>query len=139
LIHTQQINVFIYGTLLPDQSNYPVVSAYVQSIRPGQIVGRLVDCGAYPAAIRDAIAKQCNCIIRGQWIAVDREGLAAMDALEEFYGLEEQNDYERVWVVDAVDKHVSGWAYVWESSRDCPDISDDYWPNFFARKMKGIL
>jgi gamma-glutamylcyclotransferase (GGCT)/AIG2-like uncharacterized protein YtfP len=135
----QQITVFIYGTLLPGQSNHHIVASYVQSIRSGQIAGRLVDCGAYPAAVGDAVAKECNSIIRGQWIVVDREGLASMDVLEEFYGLEERNDYERVWVADVKDNRVSGWVYVWESSRGCADISDEYWPNFFARKMKDIL
>lgn len=135
----RQIPVFIYGSLLPGQSNHHFVSSYVQSIRPGKIAGRLVDCGDYPAAVRDAIAKECNSIISGQWIVVDREGLASMDELEQFYGHEEQNDYERVWVADAKDKLVSGWVYVWESDRGCPAIADEYWPLFFARKIRGIL
>lgn len=130
------LNVFIYGTLLPGQSNHPVVSDYVKSYRPGQISGRIVDCGAYPAAVRDEIGFGRNSIIRGQWITVDREGLAAMDRLEEFYGVEEQNDYERIWVCDAADRMVTGWTYIWESARGCPNVDEDYWPDYFGRKAE---
>ncbi|WP_364143768.1 gamma-glutamylcyclotransferase family protein [Paenibacillus sp. LPE1-1-1.1] len=129
------INVFIYGSLLPGQSNHEVVSAYAASSKPGRISGRLVDCGAYPAAVRDEIAFGRNSIIRGLWITVDREGLAAMDRLEEFYGAEELNDYERIWVRDAADRKVSGWVYVWESDRGSPSVEEDYWPDFYAHKI----
>lgn len=135
----QQIPVFIYGSLLPGHSNHHVVSAYIQAYKPGQIAGRLVDCGAYPAAVRDSAARQRNSIIRGQWITVDRPGLVSMDALEDFYGIEEQNDYDRVWVNDIQDREVSGWTYVWDTSRGCPDIADAYWPDFFTRKLAGLL
>ncbi|KRE41188.1 gamma-glutamylcyclotransferase family protein [Paenibacillus sp. Soil522] len=136
---TQQILVFIYGSLLPGHSNHYIVSSYVQCYKPGQIAGRMVDCGAYPAAVRDSAARQCNSIIRGQWITVDRQGLAAMDALEEFYGIEEQNDYHRIWVFDSVNRSVSGWVYVWDTSRGFPAIADAYWPDFFARKITDAL
>ncbi|WP_053374602.1 gamma-glutamylcyclotransferase family protein [Paenibacillus sp. FJAT-27812] len=132
---TKLISVFIYGTLLPGHSNHHVVSSFVHTYSTGQISGRLVDCGAYPAAVRDALASQRNSIIRGQWITVDRAGLASMDALEEFYGIEEQNDYERVWVTDAQKDNVSGWVYVWGTSRGCLPIEEEYWPDFLARKI----
>jgi len=127
------IHVFIYGSLLPGQSNHHVVSSYAHTCKSGQIAGRLVDCGSYPAAVRDSIAWQRNSIIRGAWISVDRQGLAAMDALEDFYGIEELNDYERIWVTDAENREVSGWAYIWEASRGCPAVEHEYWPDFFAR------
>lgn len=131
----QQISVFIYGTLLPGQSNHHVVSSYIKGTSEGQIFGRMVDCGHYPAAVRDEIAKQNYCLIRGQWIIVNREGLISMDRLEEFFGVEEQNDYERIWVSDKLDNRISGWVYVWSSSRGCPAIKENYWPTYYTQKM----
>lgn len=128
------ISVFIYGSLLPGQSNHAVVAAYAESCRQGQIVGRMVDCGDYPALVRVQAAKQRTSIIRGLWIAVDRAGLAAMDILEEFHGIEEANDYERIWVSDAKDNSLAGWVYAWESCRGLPILEDSYWPDFYARK-----
>lgn len=128
------LQVFIYGTLLPGESNHHVVASFVQASRPGQIAGRLVDCGSYPAAVRDAEAKRRNSIIRGQWIVVDRVGLTSMDKLEEFYGIEENNDYERVWVRDACQPVLAGWVYVWGDDRGCPRIVEPYWPDYRAKK-----
>ncbi|MDQ0061109.1 gamma-glutamylcyclotransferase family protein [Paenibacillus harenae] len=128
------MRVFIYGTLLPGESNHHVVASFAQTSRPGQIIGRLVDCGSYPAAIRDAESKQRNSIIRGQWIVVDRAGLSSMDKLEEFYGIEENNDYERVWVRDACKSELAGWAYVWSEDRGCPRIEAQYWPDYRSEK-----
>lgn len=126
--------VFIYGSLLPGQSNHHVVSDFVQCYRPGQIAGRLVDFGPYPAAVRDSIARARSSVIRGQWITVERAGLASMDVLEGFRGIDEPNDYDRIWVQDQNSAEVSGWVYVWDSNRGYPSIEENYWPDFFARK-----
>ncbi|WP_328285217.1 gamma-glutamylcyclotransferase family protein [Paenibacillus alkaliterrae] len=83
---------------------------------------------------RKLVHGDCRKIIRGQWIAVDREGLAVMDRLEEFYGIEEQNDYERIWVGDIENGSPSGWVYVWATDRGCPEIPGDYWPDYRAAK-----
>lgn len=124
--------MFIYGSLLPGQNNHDAVAPYIRASAEGVIGGRLVDCGDYPAAIRDQ-PEGCWTIL-GRWITVGREGLAAMDALEEFAGIEEPNDYERVWVSDVSDAGISGWAYVREGSRGCPDVPDRYWPDYLARR-----
>ncbi|CAM4001206.1 hypothetical protein L1N85_14560 [Paenibacillus alkaliterrae] len=57
-----------------------------------------------------------------------------MDRLEEFYGIEEQNDYERIWVGDIENGSPSGWVYVWATDRGCPEIPGDYWPDYRAAK-----
>ncbi|MDF2836118.1 MAG: hypothetical protein K0Q63_1758 [Paenibacillus sp.] len=124
--------VFIYGSLLPGQSNHSIAAPYIRASVDGEIRGRLVDCGNYPAAIRDEAASERT--IRGLWITVDPEGLAAMDALEEFAGIEEPNDYERVWATDVSDVSISGWVYVREGSRGCQAVPDRYWPDYYARK-----
>lgn len=128
------IRVFIYGSLLPGQSNHHVVSDYVKSYMPGVIAGRLVDFGPYPAAVRDRASVNLKAVIRGQWITVDRQGLAAMDVLEDFYGIEEQNEYDRIWVSDLESHGLSGWVYVWDCDRGYPAIPDRYWPDYAARK-----
>ncbi|WP_259391327.1 gamma-glutamylcyclotransferase [Paenibacillus sp. 1011MAR3C5] len=124
------IRVFIYGSLLPGQSNHHVVSNYVRSYMPGVVAGRLVDVGPYPAAVRDHAAKDGQASIRGQWITVDRQGLAAMDMLEDFYGIEESNEYDRIWVSDLESRGLAGWVYVWDTDRGCPAIPDRYWPDY---------
>ncbi|REK75747.1 gamma-glutamylcyclotransferase family protein [Paenibacillus paeoniae] len=128
------IRVFIYGSLLPGQSNHHVVSRYVKSDMPGMIAGRLVDFGPYPAAVRDHASRELKSTIRGQWITVDRQGLAAMDMLEDFYGVEERNEYDRIWVSDLESPGLAGWVYVWDTDRGYPAIAGGYWPAYAARK-----
>lgn len=127
--------VFVYGSLLPGQSNHHIISPHLLASQEGWIAARLVDCCAYPAAVRDEIAIRRKSVIRGQWIAVSRAGIAAMDRLEEFYGIEEQNDYERIWLRDAKDTNVAGWTYIWESARGYPAVDLDYWPEYQADKQ----
>ncbi|WP_127532598.1 gamma-glutamylcyclotransferase family protein [Paenibacillus kobensis] len=126
--------VFIYGSLLPDQHNHHVVERFVIRSEKGKVAGRLVDYGPYPALIRDLKASNENTFVIGQWITVDEAGLAAMDELEQFYGYEESNDYERVWVTDLVHDHLEGWVYIWDSDRGFPAIGQSYWPDFYAAK-----
>lgn len=130
-----KICVFIYGSLLPGHSNHHVIASHITAFEPGEIEGCLVDVGPYPAAVRSG--RNGTGRIRGVWIAVGREGLAAMDALEEFSGMEEMNDYDRVWVSDIADPTMEGWVYVWESNRGYPTIPDDNWPDYWARKNRG--
>ncbi|MEK3881882.1 gamma-glutamylcyclotransferase family protein [Paenibacillus sp. PL2-23] len=131
------IRVFIYGTLLPGQCNHSVVSSFITSWEPGEIAGRMVDCGPYPAAVRDGAGTGEASTIQGLWITVSREGLAAMDALEEFAGIEELNDYERVWRSDRSKPDVQGWTYMWESDRGYPWIKGSYWPDYMAGKERN--
>lgn len=73
-------------------------------------------------------------VVKGMWLTVTDAGLAAMDRLEEFFGVEEVNDYERVWVTDAEDASVAGWAYVWTDARGFPVVDADWWPGWLAGK-----
>jgi len=128
------IRVFIYGSLLPGQSNHHVISAYVQSSVPGAIAGRMVDVGPYPAALLDISAKESGSRIEGLWIAVDRKGLEILDALEDYYGREEINDYNRVWTRDDTDAGLAGWVYAWDTDRGFPLVPSSYWPDYCAAK-----
>ncbi|SDW42623.1 gamma-glutamylcyclotransferase [Paenibacillus sp. CF384] len=130
----QLTTVFIYGSLLPGHSNHHVCAGFIQSAAPGVIHGRLVDYGPYPAMLRDAAAYASGARVRGMWIVVNEQGLKRMDELEQFVGIEEENDYDRIWVTDIHQPDQSGWVYVWDTQRGCPPIAEDYWPDFYARK-----
>ncbi len=130
-------SVFIYGSLLPGLSNHGVIKDEIRKCESGVIAGRLVDAGAYPAAVRDGEAAAAGSRIRGLWIAVGREGLAALDELEEFRGAEEMNDYERVWTRDAFDAGKAGWVYVWPNDRGCPEVGSDSWAEYWKVKQAG--
>jgi gamma-glutamylcyclotransferase (GGCT)/AIG2-like uncharacterized protein YtfP len=84
--------------------------------------------------LRDEEAFRNGRYVRGLWIDVDAEGLRNMDELEDFHGIEEMNDYDRIWAVDADRPERSGWVYVWEGPRGCSPIESDYWPDYFTRK-----
>jgi gamma-glutamylcyclotransferase (GGCT)/AIG2-like uncharacterized protein YtfP len=116
--------VFVYGSLLPGMRHYSIVEPYVIAAEPGQVRGRLIHAGAYPALIAGG-----DGMVRGVWLTIRRAGLAPMDALEEFAGIEEKNDYERVWLRDAIQPERAGWAYVWADSRGYPDAGGDWWPD----------
>ena len=64
--------------------------------------------------------------IPGEWFRVTAEGLAQMDLLEEYYGPDQDNEYERVWIED-VDNGRKGWTYVWKDNRGCPHIPENCW------------
>lgn len=94
------------------------------------IAGRLVDVGAYPAAVRDQSARTNGAVIEGLWLTIDRAGLAVLDELEEFSGIEEANDYERVWVQDDKNSKLEGWVYIWPSDRGCSAVPGSSWPDY---------
>ncbi|CAM4337026.1 gamma-glutamylcyclotransferase family protein [Paenibacillus tarimensis] len=129
---TEWHQVFIYGSLLPGLANHPVAAPYIRGRRAGRVYGQLVDAGAYPALI--PAHPSTGQLVQGLWITVCRHGLAALDRLEEFYGLEECNDYERVWVRDAVVPQQQGWVYVWSSARGCRLIEGGSWPSYYRSK-----
>ncbi|SEN78679.1 gamma-glutamylcyclotransferase [Paenibacillus sp. OV219] len=131
-------SVFIYGSLLPGHSNHHVAADYIRASRSGVIQGRLVDYGPYPALLRDDKARECSMVVRGLWVDVNELGLKRMDELEQFLGIEEDNDYDRIWVQDVDSPAMSGWVYVWESPRGYPAIEEPYWPDYFARKIGRI-
>ncbi|PWW07430.1 gamma-glutamylcyclotransferase (GGCT)/AIG2-like uncharacterized protein YtfP [Paenibacillus cellulosilyticus] len=130
------IRVFIYGSLLPGEHNHHVVERYVHQSEFGRIAGRLVDAGSYPALVRDATAIQRCAATRGQWITVPISALASLDELEEFFGWEETNDYERIWVRDLERSDLEGWVYVWDTDRGCPPVTTSYWPDYYAAKQR---
>ncbi|MBB3114371.1 gamma-glutamylcyclotransferase (GGCT)/AIG2-like uncharacterized protein YtfP [Paenibacillus phyllosphaerae] len=131
------IMLFIYGSLLPGLENHHYIGNRTISARPGYVSGRLVDCGPYPALVRDGRAAQETMRVAGLWIEIDRKTLLALDQLEEFAGLEESNDYERIWTSDLEQAGCSGWVYVWPTDRGLPEIAGDSWPAYLAERDGG--
>lgn len=97
---------------------------------PGEVSGRLVDCGDYPALIQRGMP--ADCAVRGLWLTVAQEALVPLDALEDYIGPEEANDYDRVWGRDRT-QALQGWIYVWPEPRGCPFIPDGYWPDYWNK------
>lgn len=120
------IDVFVYGTLLRGERNHGVVAPYLKAVQPGMVRGRMYDVGTYPALVLGTD----DHLVVGEWFTVTGAGLKAMDALEEYFGPgHPDNEYERVQVAD-VSNGRSGWVYVWEDNRQCPEIVSGNWREF---------
>lgn len=126
------IRVFVYGTLLVGEANHAVLAPYLLSVRPGAVRGRLYDAGEYPAMVLSGPEQRDT--VKGEWLVITEEGLAAADRLEEYYGPGSDNDYDRVWVRDNRHEEVEGWVYVWKDSRGCPWISSGCWRDALRTK-----
>ncbi|MFC5528621.1 gamma-glutamylcyclotransferase family protein [Cohnella yongneupensis] len=124
------VRIFVYGSLLPGLHNHGVISPYVISILEGRVRGRLVDYGPYPALMPDS-----ECTVRGMWMEVSLAAMPGLDELEGFKGIEEDNDYERVWARDIDDPTLAGWLYIWTDSRGYPVIESDWWPDVARTKL----
>lgn len=131
-IRYNRVRVFVYGSLLPGLSNHGVIEPYLLAARPGRIRGRLVDFGPYPALLLDSDRS-----VRGLWMDVSFKAMPALDALEGFVGIEESNDYERIWTMDADDPDLSGWVYIWTEPRGYPLVDGDWWPDVVGNREKG--
>ncbi|GIO13942.1 hypothetical protein J19TS2_34970 [Cohnella xylanilytica] len=130
------MNLFVYGTLLPQFKQHGLIRAYVKpGARPGRVRGRLVDVGEYPALVPGRLAPEG--FVRGIWFDIDREGLAVADEYEQFAGIEEDNDYERVWIADADDPSLRGWTYAWSDARGRPYEAGEWWPDIRQAKLEG--
>lgn len=123
------VKVFVYGSLLPGLSNHEVAKPYLRRVDPGTVRGRLADLGPYPALLPGLEGR-----VRGMWFELDKAGLPALDRLEDFKGIEETNDYERVWITDADSPSLAGWVYIWTETRGYPLADGDWWPDILAGK-----
>ncbi|WP_028552550.1 gamma-glutamylcyclotransferase family protein [Paenibacillus sp. UNC451MF] len=114
--------VFVYGTLLEGEVNHAVAAPYVVQLESGCVRGTLYNYGPYPALV----LKGENIVI-GEWLQVTDEGLVQMDLLEDYNGPGLCNDYERLWINDAVRPDREGWIYVWNDGRGYPLLSSGSW------------
>jgi len=122
--------IFVYGSLLPGLENAHYLWPYALSEPvPGTVRGRLVEADGYPALLLAPWSAPPESSVRGLWTQVDRDTLRELDRLEDFFGAEEMNDYDRVWVRDANQVDLAGWTYVWPNARGRPAVSGDWWPD----------
>jgi gamma-glutamylcyclotransferase (GGCT)/AIG2-like uncharacterized protein YtfP len=73
------VKLFVYGTLIPGECNYPAIARYVRTARSGTIEGVLVNLGAYPALIPG------SGWVRGALLEVDEAALAVTDQIEDTF------------------------------------------------------
>lgn len=125
------VPLFVYGTLLTGGSNYHVVEPYVVQVRSGAVRGRLVDAGDYPALIIDRNGEP----VAGEWLFLSAGALKVLDSFEGYQGPGKPNEYDRIWVRDAL-KDEEGWVYVWRDPRGCPVIHGGDWLAFLSAKEK---
>ena len=104
--------VFVYGTLLPTESRWPLLEPFALGTRPGTVGGRLFDTGrGYPCAQFTGSGSIPGAIVD---IDPDRveEVLTLLDEVEGVaFGL-----YERV-VVTTTDGELV-WSYAWDGDMD---------------------
>ena len=103
----QLFKLFVYGTLMPGESNYGLIERYVRSARPGCIEGVLLDLGAFPALI------QGDGMVRGVVLELDTEAMAITDRLEGFHSGDDHSLYLRKEVMAQLDdgEQVAAWTY----------------------------
>jgi gamma-glutamylcyclotransferase (GGCT)/AIG2-like uncharacterized protein YtfP len=128
----RMISLFVYGTLLTGEENHDRVSPYVIAVESGTVRGTLYDVGDYPALVPDPEGE----LISGEWLTIMPEGLAEVDALENYRGPEGPNEYDRIWIKDALNAEKEGWIYVYPDSRGLPKIAEGTWRGYINKKDK---
>ncbi len=69
-------NLFVYGTLMPGESNFRQIEDFVLDHKAGTIDGILVDLGAFPALISG------EGIVKGIMLRTMQEALKITDRIE---------------------------------------------------------
>jgi gamma-glutamylcyclotransferase (GGCT)/AIG2-like uncharacterized protein YtfP len=104
--------VFVYGTLLPTESRWPLLEPFAVGVRPAAVAGRLFDTGrGYPCALFSGAGS-----IPGAVVAIDADRiedvLVLLDEVEGVaFGL-----YERALV--RTDDGEVVWSYAWAADMD---------------------
>lgn len=103
----QLFKLFVYGTLMPGESNYGLIERHVRSARPGSIKGVLVDLGAFPALIPG------DGIVRGMLLELASEAIEITDRLEGYRHSGNRSLYLRKEVVVQLDngEQATAWTY----------------------------
>ena len=113
-------NLFVYGTLMPGESNYRQIEAFVIDHRPGTIDGVLADLGAYPALLPG------DGHVRGVMLQMHREALKITDRIEGYHPDRNRCLYVREEVVVRFEEgQETAWTYFFADSNnvsDCPRL-----------------
>ena len=114
-------NLFVYGTLMPGESNYRQIEDFVIDHKPGTIDGVLVDLGAYPALVPGGGH------VRGVMLRMIGGALEITDRIEGYQPDREHCLYVREEVVVHFEngQEATAWTYFFadpNSMTDCPRL-----------------
>lgn len=123
------INLFVYGTLMPDLPNFRQIEDLVIDYQPGTTDGVLVDLGAFPALVPG------DGVVRGVVLDVDRRALEITDRIEGYHPDRDHCLYLRreVTVVLKTGESVPAWTYFFAD----PDRIADH-PRLVVDETDGI-
>ncbi len=99
--------LFVYGTLMPGESNYRQIEDHVRAAQPGTVEGVLVDLGAFPALIPG------NGVVRGIVLELDAAALEITDRIEGYSPDRDQCLYVRkeVTIFFKGGEEETAWTY----------------------------
>lgn len=107
--------VFVYGTLLREESNHARLKHAAMAAERASLSGAsLIDTGrGYPAMLLGG-----DGAVAGEVYAVDERTLRSLDELEDYYGEgDRRNEYDRIEIdVEAGERIIRAWTYVYRSA-----------------------
>ena len=114
-------SLFVYGTLMPGESNYRQVEDLVIDHKPGTIDGVLVDLGAFPALVPG------EGVVKGIMLRMSQEALKITDRIEGYDPDRNRCLYVREEVVVQIEdgQDAVAWTYLFANSAgvtDCPQL-----------------
>lgn len=117
------VNLFVYGSLLTDESKYMYLKPFVTNIKSGRVYGNL-----YSGVLFATVVLNPEGMVYGKWLSIQERALGVVDGIEGYSAAGEDNCYEREWVKD-VSGETEGWIYVWNDSKGLTHIEGGSWEN----------
>ena len=111
------INLFVYGTLIPGESNFRQIEDLVIEHQPGTIEGVLVDLGAYPGLLPG------EGLVKGVMFRMNREALKITDRIEGYHPDRNGCLYLREEIVVRFEdgQEAVAWTYLFAGSASVVD------------------
>ena len=114
-------NLFVYGTLMPGETNYRQIEDLVIDHKKGTIEGDLVDLGAFPSLLPG------DGIVKGVMLQMDAQALKTTDNIEGYHPERRHSLYVRKEVSVRFEggQEAVAWTYFFgsqESISDCPRL-----------------
>ena len=122
-------NFFVYGTLMPGESNYRQIEDFVIDHRPGTVDGVLVDLGAFPALLPG------EGIVKGIVLDIVPAALEITDRIEGYRQDQRRCFYlrEKVLAHAQDDQELTAWTYFFA---DPANIADR--PRLAIGELNGV-